>query len=161
MIVAFEEFGSFSEPYLDDLPKFEMDFAEAVRRVGRPSDHLQQTTHRGGPRLLIFLSHFLSALRALAPYATDRQSVWRIRRGVDDATNRFLAVFSAYSSGEQLPNTLLVSPYFSPFLLLYARACGENMAVIRSSSVNGVNRSIRTSSRSAELRRPHSSSPTV
>src|SRR5262245_27612734 len=131
VLVTLAEFGAFSEPYLSGLPGIDVRVDDAIRSIGRPGDHLTETSHRAGPRQLIFLSHFVSALRALATHAHGARTHTRIRSAAADATVRFVRTFAVYGDGAQLPARLLESPYLSPFLLLYARTFIVDQAAIR------------------------------
>jgi hypothetical protein len=131
VLVTLAEFGVFSEPYVSGLPDVGVGIDDAIMSIGRPADHLTETSHKAGPRQLIFLSHFVSALRALATHAEGARNHSRIRSAATNATNLFVKAFGEYGSGPQLSTRLLESPYLSPFLMLYARTFVVEQAAVR------------------------------
>jgi hypothetical protein len=131
VLVTLAEYGIFSEPYVSDLPKVGVDAGEALRSIGNASSHLRDSSHQSGSRRLIFLSHFMSALRALSVHADGGRAHARIKAAADDAIELFVGTFAEFGSGAKLSTRLLESPYLSPFLLLYARAFIVESAAVR------------------------------
>jgi hypothetical protein len=131
VLVTLSEYGVFSDPYVSGLPRVPVDVAAAILSIGKPAHHLRESSHQEGPRQLIFLSHFASALCSLASHSDGSHLRRRISAAAANASELFVRAFADYGSGARLAPKLLESPYLSPFLLLYARTFIVEQAIIR------------------------------